>query len=106
MNKIDASDLLAQMRAMSAQVQALETPAASEAPGNGFSALLKNAIDQVNENQQQAGALTKAFELGDASVDLAQVMVAVQKANVSFQAMTHVRNRLVSAYQDIMNMPV
>ena len=52
-----------------------------------------------------AGKAT-AFEMGDPNVNLSEVMVAIQKANVSFQAMTQVRNNLVSAYKDIMNMPV
>jgi flagellar hook-basal body complex protein FliE len=54
----------------------------------------------------QAGQLAESFSAGDPGVDLAQVMVALQKASVSFQAMTQVRNKLVDAYRDIMSMPV
>ena len=57
-------------------------------------------------HQQQAGQLATALEKGDPTVDVAQVMVAMQKANISFQAMTTVRNKLVSAYQEIMGMQV
>lgn len=71
-----------------------------------FSDLLKQAVDSVNETQARSGELQTAYELGDTSVDITQVMIQMQKASVSFEAMTQVRNRLVSAYQDIMNMPL
>ena len=72
----------------------------------GFGEMFKQAIDSVNATQQQSSALATSFEQGDPGVSLAQVMVASQKASVSFQALTQVRNRLVDAYKDIMNMPV
>ena len=50
--------------------------------------------------------MAAALERGDKSVALPEVMIALQKASLSFQAMTEVRNRLVSAYQEIMNMPI
>ncbi len=53
-----------------------------------------------------SGALAKAYEQGDPGVALSQVMVASQKAGVSFQALTQVRNKLVEAYQDVMKMPI
>jgi flagellar hook-basal body complex protein FliE len=72
----------------------------------GFNDLFKQAVNSVNDTQQQAGALATSYEKGDTGVSLAQVMVASQKASVSFQALTQVRNRLVDAYKDIMNMPL
>jgi flagellar hook-basal body complex protein FliE len=60
----------------------------------------------VNANQKASGDLQKRFEQGDPSVDLPEVMIAMQKSSVSFQAMTQVRNKLVEAYKDVMNMPV
>ena len=66
--------------------------------------LLKQGIDSVNTSQQSASALADAWERGTSGVDLAHVMIESQKASVSFRALTEVRNRLVSAYQDIMNM--
>lgn len=72
----------------------------------GFGEMFQQAINSVNSTQQQAGALATSFEQGNPQVSLAQVMVASQKASVSFQALTQVRNRLVDAYKDIMNMPV
>lgn len=108
MDKIDASELLAQLKANSALaksgLQATEQTQGTEK--TDFSALLKGAIDHVNDIQSQAGQLEEAFEAGDPNVNLVEVMVALQKANVSFQAMTEVRNKLVSAYRDIMNMPI
>ena len=115
MNTIDHQSLLLQMRALAARAQGIQEaaptmPAAT--PGGGapervdFSKVLKSALDNVNEAQQKSGQLSQKFEAGDPKVDMAEVMVAIQKANVSFQAVTQVRNKLVSAYQDIMNMPV
>ena len=105
MNDIDVSQLLNQLRSTAALARG-ETPAANAASEGGFSDLLKRSIDGVNEAQQSASKLTQAFESGDKQADLAEVMVALQKASISFQAMTQVRNKLVSAYQDVMNMQV
>lgn len=77
---------------------------AVEAPD--FADMLKNAIDKVNETQKTASALRESYEMGDPEVDITQVMIASQKSTVAFEAMTQVRNKLVSAYQEIMRMPV
>ncbi len=71
-----------------------------------FAELMSKAIDQVNQSQAHSSELQQALEKGDPSVDIAQVMVAMQKSRVSFQALTEVRNKLLTAYQDVMNMPV
>lgn len=106
MSQIDINSVLAQMRAMAAQAQSLE-PVAATGPGAGdFKTLMSRALDQVNETQHTAGRLATAFERGDKDIDIAEVMIALQKADVSFQAISQVRNRLVTAYQDIMNMPI
>ena len=60
----------------------------------------------MNQTQQHATALAAAFERGTPGVELPQVMLEMQKASVSFRALTEVRNRLVNAYQEIMNMPI
>lgn len=80
------------------------TPRAAE--GAGFSQTLNRALDGVSKAQNDAGALAQAFELGDPRADLARVMVAMQQSQVAFRATVEVRNRLVQAYQDVMNMPV
>ena len=77
---------------------------ATSAPG--FQQTLSNAIDQVSRTQANAGSLQQAFELGDPRADLARVMVSMQQSQVAFRATVEVRNRLVQAYQDVMNMPI
>jgi flagellar hook-basal body complex protein FliE len=100
--------LLAEMRALAAQagVRSETAPEAQAAGGTDFGALLKASIEQVNSAQQNASTLAAGFEAGAPGADLGEVMVALQKADISFKAMTEVRNRLVNAYQEIMNMPV
>ncbi len=103
----NVDQVLAEMRRLTAVAQngPQETGAVQD-PGVDFSTLMKQSVDKVNDTQQVAGKLSSAFSAGDPSVDITEVMIALQKAGVAFQAMTEVRNRLVSAYQDIMNMPV
>lgn len=72
----------------------------------GFSSALKSSLDQVNQSQQTATQLGHDFEMGAANVNLSDVMLSMQKASISFQAAVQVRNKLVSAYHDIMNMQV
>lgn len=101
--------LMLEMRAM--QAEALSRPKqaqpAAETVGQpSFSELLSTAVNKVAETQNNASQLATAFEMGQKGVDITDVMIASQKATVSFQAMTQVRNKLVQAYQDIMQMPV
>lgn len=74
--------------------------------GTSFSETLRGAINGVSEAQAKSGALQRAFELGEPGADLARVMVASQQSQVAFRATVEVRNRLVQAYQDVMNMPL
>ena len=97
--------VLADLRA-TAQIAAGK-PAAGQAGAPGgvdFGKALKAALDQVNQAQQQAQKLAQDFSTGNPDVNLQDVMINLQKANLSFQQMVQVRNRLVSAYQEIMNM--
>lgn len=71
-----------------------------------FATMLKQAIDKVNDHQQEAGDLRTRYEMGDPDVDIVNVMIASQKSSVAFEAMSQVRTRLVTAYQEIMRMPV
>ncbi len=73
---------------------------------SGFQQTLSNALDGVSKTQQTANDLQTAFEMGDPRADLARVMVAMQQSQVAFRATVEVRNRLVQAYQDVMNMPI
>lgn len=106
MSDIDINQVLTQLRSMASVAQGQSAAAPAAAEGGDFSNMLKSAIDKVSETQQQAGELATSFEKGDGQVDLTEVMVALQKAKISFQAMVEVRNKLVSAYQDVMNMPI
>lgn len=122
-DRVDIGQLLGQMRSMKAQTQAfqrqqvlngdmavnrslnnlqVETP--NKVPS--FGDLMAKAINNVNDVQKQSGAMADAYERGVAGVDITDVMIATQKASVSFQAAVQVRNKLVEAYKDVMNMPV
>ena len=71
-----------------------------------FNDMLGKAVNNVHEVQSQASELRTAYEMGDPNVDITRVMIAAQKSSVSFEALTQVRNRVVRAYEDIMNMPI
>jgi flagellar hook-basal body complex protein FliE len=116
-DRADINGILAQMRALKAQAQQgvrqidmpepmRPTERTQRVEESEFGDLLKRAIDTVNNHQAEAKKLAVAYEQGDPSVDLPQVMIQAQKASVSFQAMTQVRNRLVSAYEEIMRMSI
>ncbi|WP_058834643.1 flagellar hook-basal body complex protein FliE [Luteimonas abyssi] len=81
-------------------------PGATGAATPSFGATLRNALEGVNGAQARTGELVRAFELGEPGADLAKVMVAAQHSQVAFRATVEVRNRLVQAYQDVMNMPL
>ena len=106
---IEFNRLMMDMKAMQMDAMSQSKPAVHAAPEAGaasFSDMLGNAINKVSETQQASSQLSNAFEIGKSGVDLTDVMIASQKASVSFQALTQVRNKLVQAYQDIMQMPV
>ncbi|WP_448213100.1 flagellar hook-basal body complex protein FliE [Colwellia sp. MEBiC06753] len=106
--EIQTNSLLAQMQAMSAEATGNRSlpmqPVNSSS--EDFGALFKNAINTVNELQQDAGAKRTAFELGDDRVTLAETMIAAQKSSIAFEATVQVRNKFVEAYKEIMSMPV
>lgn len=112
MDRIDSSRLLLELRAMAAEAQraSLSSPgaAAGVTPGAplDFGQVLKASIDRVNDMQSTASTLATAFEQGQPGVDITRVMLEAQKASLAFRAMSEVRNKLVNAYQEVMNMPV
>ena len=67
---------------------------------------MQKGIDSVNQTQNNANDLATKFERGVPGVELPQVMLEMQKANVSFRAAAEVRNKFVEAYREIMNMPL
>ncbi len=106
MSTIDSARLLQELRSLAAQAGA-QAPAASKAVnGQPFGNMFSQALNTVNSLQQTAGDLQTRVEMGDKSVSLVQAMIASQKASVAFQATVQVRNKVVQAYQDIMNMPI
>ena len=105
MSDIAIQQVLAQMRSMAAAAGAESQPAQA-AGGASFSALMQDSIDDVNAAMMEAKALATAFESGDPQVSITEVMVASQRASLQFQTMTEVRNKLLSAYQEIMSMQV
>lgn len=107
-SRIDA--MVAQLRATAARMEHSgvgDVDAANAAPGKlDFATALKASLDQVNEVQLNSQQLGQKFALGDDKVSLSDVMISMQKANISFQTAVQVRNKLVSAYHDIMNMQI
>ena len=117
MSNMQIDAVLAQIRAMQSQVRGAGGPPSEisqAAAGVGgpksaaspFANVLRQGLDQVNQTQQRASDLATQFERGVPGVELPQVMLEMQKASVSFRAITEVRNRFVNAYQEIMNMPI
>lgn len=110
--RADITNVLMQMRNIRAQMDAtaavpvVRPDAAQSVQRANFGTVLKGAVDRVNDAQAQAKKLATAYEMGDPTIDLPEVMISAQKSSVSFQAMLQVRNRLVSAYEDIMKMPM
>ena len=100
MNAAEATDSL---RAINTDtVSAVSQTPTADVPS--FGEMLGSAINNVNDNQQTANDLATRYEMGDPEVDLPEVMIALQKSSVSFQAMTQVRNKMVEAYKEIINM--
>lgn len=81
--------------------EALQT----EKPSQGFGDRITNAIDQVADAQKNTAKLVKAYEMGMEN-DISKVMINQQVSSLGFQLTLNVRNKVLSAYKDIMNMPV
>ena len=118
--EISNNSLYAQMQSMSLEasgnrfpsmpaadvgMQGSEIPAVNKS-GSDFGNLLKDAIENVNATQKEAGRLKQAFEMGDHNVTLAESMIASSKAGLAFEATVQVRNKFVEAYKEVMSMPV
>jgi flagellar hook-basal body complex protein FliE len=118
-NQIDVNRLLLEMRALKAQTQAFGGPDATgqkdrvlEGQGidknnqTSFTKVMEQAVNKVNEVQQASSSISTSYLQGDPNVDVTDVMIASQKASVAFDSMVQVRNKLVEAYRDVMNMPL
>ena len=118
MSSIDANGLLAMRATILEKNSALQRAIGADAVGGiapvdggqpkgvgGFADAMKGALAQVNELQAQSSAVTEAYEKGETS-DIAAVMLSRQTASIGFEATLQVRNKLLTAYRDIMSMPV
>lgn len=83
-----------------------QTQAVTPSTKVDFSEALQSALGSVDSTQKSAEALGQRFTMGDDSVSLSDVMISTQKASISLQASLQVRNKMVSAYHEIMNMQV
>lgn len=123
-DRVDINRLLHDMRSLKSQTQVFQRP---QGLGNGdvkdvrgfgalpvenpgkvpsFGDLMSQAVNKVNEVQKSSSAMAEAYERGVAGVDITDVMIASQKSSVAFQATVQVRNKLIEAYRDVMNMPI
>lgn len=95
------------LRATAAQASGKPSESAGGVAGGAdFAQVLQNSIAKVNQTQMQATGMAEKLAGGDTSQNLHEVMIALQTASVSFQEMVQVRNKLVTAYQDVMNIQV
>ncbi len=106
MSDIDVSQLMSQMRTMAAAARTGDAAIGGAADSREFADALTHAINHVNKTQTIAANMATAYELGDANVNISELMIALQKANISFQAMLQVRNKLVAAYQEVMSLQI
>lgn len=113
-NPIDPASMQARMAEMAARAAGVSpssapTPSAAAASASGsvdFASVLRDAVREVNAAQNTAQAKAQAFSMGAPGVSIEEVMVSMQKANLAFQGMIAVRNRLVDAYRDVSNLQV
>ncbi|MFT5755339.1 MAG: flagellar hook-basal body complex protein FliE [Alteromonadaceae bacterium] len=112
---IKTNSLFAQMQSMSLEAMNHKVgsiPSDSNAipsinkSGEDFGNMLKDAINTVSDIQKDVGVKRAAFERGDTSVTLADVMIAGSKSGIAFDATVQIRNKFVEAYKEIMSMPV
>ncbi|CAG9170847.1 flagellar hook-basal body complex protein FliE [Cupriavidus pampae] len=98
--------MLQQLRGLAQTASGGSAASTQAATTSGFAGELQRSLARVNATQEHASTQAEAFELGKPGVALNDVMIDLQKANVSFQTAVQVRNRLAAAYQEMMNMPV
>lgn len=110
---VKANSLYQEMQAMIAQTrldvnppQNLEVSTELNTSKSDFAAMLGNAVEKVNSMQLESKEMTQRFEMGDKSLSLAEVMLAKEKSGIAFEATVQVRNKVLEAYKQIMNMPV
>lgn len=105
MSEIGAVQLLSQLRSMAAAAGSGEAALPDGVDRVKFAELLMKAVDHVNESQQTVRSMREEFQQGG-RIDLAEVMIASQKSSIEFQLLMQVRNKFISAYQEIMSMQI
>jgi len=105
MTRIDANSVMALRNAVLDRSEALKSVARPDAAAPAQGANFGTLLGAVNSAQAEASAASAAFERGDTN-DIAGVMLSRQKAGIAFEATLQVRNKLLGAYREIMNMPV
>lgn len=106
MDTLGIEQMLSALRTSAAQAAGKPAESAPAAGGVDFAQVLQSSIDKVNQTQQQSDQMAEKLAAGDTTQNLHEVMIALQTASVSFQEMVQVRNKIVTAYQDVMNMQV
>lgn len=104
MSDINTVSLLNQLQSLAAKASGHSVEFGSD--GVQFGDVFQKTLGNVNQLQLQSDQLKTRYELGDNRVGIGEVMVAAQKSNLAFEATLQVRNKLVQAYRDIMDMPV
>ncbi|HCN46465.1 MAG TPA: flagellar hook-basal body complex protein FliE [Pseudomonas sp.] len=99
------ADVLQQISSLAEQAQGLGASAGGQVP-SGFAGELEQSLQRINRLQQAASSQANAFQAGSSEVSLSDVMADSQKASVAFQMGVQVRNRLLTAYKDVMGMQV
>ena len=104
---MEINAVLEQMRAMRAQAGQDIAPPQTAVEGQlNFSTVLNESLQSVSETQAASQDMSLRYVSGDESVNLADTMVAMQKASLSFESVVQVRNKVLSAYQEVMSMSV
>ncbi len=107
MDTLGIEQMLSALRTTAAQASGKTAESGAPAAGGAdFAQILQGSIDKVNQTQVEANQMAEKLAAGDTNQNLHEVMIALQTASVSFQEMVQVRNKLVTAYQDVMNMQV
>ncbi|MDA7745903.1 flagellar hook-basal body complex protein FliE [Psychromonas sp.] len=106
---INAASMFNELQTQGLQAKGLDSDSSvksTNSTSTDFSAMLKQAIENVNGLQQETSTLRNSFEMGDQDVSLADVMIASNKSGLAFDATVQVRNKMVEAYKEVMSMPV
>lgn len=106
MNSSALTNALQQLTSLAEQAEGTSIHSVSSGSASGFATELQASLQRINQLQQTASSQSNAFQAGSAAVSLSDVMADSQKASIAFQMGVQVRNRLLTAYKDVMSMQV